>query len=135
DSWWERHDSKYAKFFINNLDFQDFKLRKGFNKGDILFIVKAKPEKLEEGDVIIFSTNQKNPVIHRIVDIKEIDGKRVFSTIGDNNEGQLSFEKEISEEQLVGKALVKLAPYFGWVKLVFFEWKKPLSERGFCNER
>ncbi|HEA46304.1 MAG TPA: signal peptidase I [Candidatus Pacearchaeota archaeon] len=135
DSWWENHEEKYSDLTINKLDFEGFPIKNGFNKGDILLIVKAKPEKLEEGDVIIFSTNQKNPVIHRIVDIKEIDGKRVFSTIGDNNEGQLSFEKEISEEQLVGKALVKLAPYFGWVKLVFFEWKKPLSERGFCNER
>lgn len=135
DSWWERHDSKYAKFFINNLDFQGFKLRKGFNKGDILFITKANPEKLEGGDIIIFQANQRNPIIHRIVDVREENGGFVFSTIGDNNQGQLSFEKTITSDQLIGKAVIKVAPYFGWVKLVFYDWQKPKSERGFCEER
>ena len=35
---------------------------------------------------------------------------------------------------LVGRAAFKLAPYFGWVKLVFYDWKKPVEERGFCDE-
>ena len=136
DAWLERHENKYAKFLINSLDFQEFPFQKGFNKGDILLIVSAKPEKLEKGDVIIFDSNQRNPVIHRIVSIKENseNGERVFATIGDNNGGQLSFEKEIKEEQLVGKAVFKVAPYFGWVKLVFYEWQRPLSDKGFCNE-
>ena len=136
DAWLERHENKYAKFLINSLDFQEFPFQKGFNKGDILLIVRAKPEKLEKGDVIIFDSNQRNPVIHRIVSIKENseNGERVFATIGDNNGGQLSFEKEIKEEQLVGKAVFNVAPYFGWVKLVFYEWQRPLSDKGFCNE-
>ena len=133
DEWWDRHEKKYAFFLINSLDFQEFPFQKGFNKGDILLIVKAKPEKLEEGDVIIFNSNQRNPVIHRIVKIKEDAGERIFSTIGDNNGGQLSFEKSITEDKLVGKAVIKVAPYFGWVKLVFYEWQRP-SEKGFCNE-
>ena len=133
DEWWDRHEKKYFKFFINGLDFQEFPFQKGFNKGDILLIIKAKPETLEEGDVIIFNSNQKNPVIHRIIDIKEEDGERVFATIGDNNRGQLSFEKSITQDQLVGKAVIKVAPYFGWVKLVFYVWQRP-SEKGFCNE-
>ena len=90
--------------------------------------------KLEVGDIIVFSASQTNPIIHRIIEIKESNGVRVFSTLGDNNQGQLSFEKEISEEQLVGKATFKVAPYLGWVKLIFYDWQKPESERGFCNE-
>jgi len=133
-AWYDRHSEKYAKFTINELDFREFPLKNGFNKGDILFIVKAKPDKLKEGDVIIFNANQRNPIIHRIVDVKEIDNKRVFSTIGDNNNGQLSFENRITEDMLVGKAAFKLAPYLGWVKLVFYDWKKPSEERGFCHE-
>lgn len=135
DSWWERHEDKYSEFVINDLDFKDFKLNNGFNKGDILFITRANPKKLEEGDIIIFQANQRNPIIHRIVDIREEGSELVFSTIGDNNQGQLSFEKTITSDQLIGKAVMKVAPYFGWVKLVFYDWQKPESERGFCEER
>ena len=135
DSWWERHEEKYSWFIINDLDFKDFPLENGFNKGDILFIVRANPEKLKQGDIIIFNAGQRNPIIHRIVNIREVDGKKIFSTIGDNNNGQLSFENSVTEDILVGKAVVKLAPYFGWVKLVFYDWQKPVEERGFCQER
>jgi len=135
DEWWENHESKYSKFTINKLDFQDFKLKNGFNKGDILFIIRANPEKLKEGDIIIFQSNQRNPIIHRIIDISEKDGKFVFSTIGDNNNGQLSFEEEITQDLLVGKAVFKAAPYMGWVKLIFYDWQKPVSEKGLCSEK
>jgi len=134
NSWFERHESKYEPYLINKLDFQDFSFKNGFNKGDILFIVRANPEKLKEGDIIIFNANQRNPVIHRIINIREEGGKRIFSTFGDNNWQQLSFENDIIEEQVVGKAVFKLAPYLGWVKLVFYEWQKPEGERGFCKE-
>ncbi|MDP3992368.1 MAG: signal peptidase I [Nanoarchaeota archaeon] len=133
-SWWQRHDDKYSEFTINELDFQDFPMNNGFNKGDILFIIRANPEKLEEGDIIIFNANQRNPVIHRIVDIRETNDGKIFSTIGDNNNGQLAFEERITEDMLVGKAVARIAPYFGWVKLVFYDWQKPVSERGFCDE-
>ena len=134
DSWWQRHEDKYSEFTINELDFQDFPLRKGFNKGDILFIVGANTQKLEEGDVIIFNANQRNPVIHRIVDITETANGRIFSTIGDNNNGQLGFEERITEDMIVGKAMAKIVPYFGWIKLVFYDWQKPQGERGLCDE-
>ena len=132
--WWDSHEDKYEAFSITKSNFLDFPLKKGFNKGDILFIIGADPKKLKEGDVIIFDANQRNPIIHRIVDIQERDGKRYFSTIGDNNWEQIGFEKEISENQLRGKAIFRLAPYLGWIKLVFYDWQKPASERGFCIE-
>ena len=134
DNWWENHESKYSPHIINNLDFQEFIFKNGFNKGDILFIVKAKPEKLEVGDVIIFQSSQRTPIIHRIIKIEKQDDKYLFSTIGDNNNGQLTFEKNIQEEQLIGKAVFKIAPYIGWGKLIFYEYTKPKSEKGLCQE-
>ncbi len=135
DNWWEGHDSKYEQFIINDLDFQDFIFENGFNKGDILFIIKAEPEKLKQGDIIIFESGvQKNPIIHRIIKVEQKEGKYIFSTIGDNNNGQLGFEKEIHEDQLVGKAVLKLAPYIGWAKLVFFEHFRAPQDRGLCHE-
>lgn len=136
DNWFDNHEEKYSELTINQLDFQEFKLKNGFNKGDILFITGANPKNLEVGDIIIFSANQATPIIHRIINIQELsNGERTFSTIGDNNNGQLSFETNIPENRILGKASFKLAPYAGWIKLVFYDWRKPVQERGFCDER
>lgn len=136
EKWFDRHEIKYEDFEITKNDFENFKMKRGFNKGDILFITGTKPEKIEIGDIIIFNANQRNPVIHRVIDISEDTetGKLIFSTIGDNNQGQLPSEKSISEDQIVGKASLKLVPLIGWGKLIFFEGKRTASERGFCEE-
>jgi hypothetical protein len=134
DNWWERHNSKYESLGISESEFKEFPLKKGFSKGDIIFIIRAKPEKLEVGDVIIFDINQRNPIIHRIINIRQENGEYIFSTIGDNNAGQLSAETEIRSDQLVGKAVINLIPSVGWAKLIFYEHTKPEYERGFCHE-
>jgi len=134
DSWWERHDAKYENFKLNKETFVNFIFHKGFNKGDILFIVGAKPEKIKIGDVIIFNGGQRNPIIHRVINVTPENGGYVFSTLGDNNPRQLTAEIKIAEEQLVGKAVFKIVPYLGWGKLIFFEASRSASERGFCGE-
>lgn len=134
NNWWEKHDSKYASFGIDESEFSGFIFRRGFSKGDILFIVRARPEKIKIGDIIIFNANQQTPIIHRIMKITQKNGTYSFSTIGDNNNGQLSFEQEIDEDDIVGKAVFRIAPYIGWAKLIFFEGQRPANERGFCKE-
>lgn len=143
NSWFDRHETKYEGRDITREQFLDFTLKKGFNKGDILFIIGTNPEKLEIGDIILFKDkNKEDPVIHRIIKIEEKDGERIFTTMGDNNNEILIpsnnpqgiDEREIKEEQLVGKAIFKVTPWFGWIKLAFFEFSRPESERGFCKE-
>lgn len=134
ENWWERHDEKYSQYNIEKESFDEFVFKRGFSKGDILFVIGAKPEKLKIGNIIIFEGGQKNPIIHRIINIEEQNGEYIFSTIGDNNNGQLTFEKNIKQERLIGKAVFRIAPYIGWGKLFFFEGKKPPIERGFCKE-
>ena len=133
NNWWDFWDEKYSNLEITEEQFKTFPFKKGFNKGDILFIIKAKPDKLKIGDIIIFNAEQQNPIIHRIIKIEKKDDEYIFSTIGDHNSGQLPVEKTINENQLVGKAVFKLVPYVGWGKLIFFEYTKPESERGFCK--
>ena len=142
-SWFDRHAAKYSALDIAKTEFQSFILKKGFSKGDILFIVGANPDKLKVGDIILFNSGSSNtPVIHRIVKIEEQNGERIFSTIGDNNNQMLTpennpgrvDERTITEEQLVGRAVFRLAPGLGWVKLIFFEGSRSASERGFCKE-
>jgi len=146
DAWWQRHEDEYEQFTINELDFQDFKFKNGFNKGDILFILGVQPEKIKIGDVIIFQTSiQGTPVIHRVVGIKMDNDEYVFSTMGDNVGHIQPFEEEIRENQLVGKAKFKAIPYIGWAKLLFadfWNWmfKKDVRgdfyyiREGSCNE-
>jgi signal peptidase I len=138
--WWQGHETKYENINVNKSEFDTFRFKNGLNKGDILFIIGIKPEKLKLGDIIIFNAGTQNPVIHRIIKIeRKVDGQGnlgvlTFSTMGDNNNGQLSAEISIPENKLIGKTAIRVVPYLGWVKLIFFEHLKPESERGLCHE-
>ncbi|MBU3907392.1 MAG: signal peptidase I [Nanoarchaeota archaeon] len=134
DGWWENHKSKYSELGISKEQFLDYPLKNGFNKGDILFIIGVKPEKLKIGDGIVFIGGQKNPITHRIIKIESKNGGYTFSTMGDNNNGQLVFEKEIKENQIIGKIVFRLVPYAGWGKLIFYEPFRAEAERGFCSQ-
>jgi len=100
----------------------------GFNKGDVIFVVGA--TQVEVGDVIIFEAGSRHPLIHRVINKTDY----LYSTKGDNyqtNSRQLPTEIRISKDQVLGKALFRV-PWVGWVKLAFFEFGRPSSERGFC---
>jgi hypothetical protein len=108
-------------------DTKKWSLRNGFAKGDIIFSIA--PKNIKVGDVIIFNSEQQNvryPIIHRV-----IRAEQTLTTKGDNNPGLLNYEKEISQEQVLAKSIVRI-PYLGWIKLVFFDWQKPQEQRGFC---
>jgi len=140
--WYNLKEPKYFQFGITKQEFNNFKLKNGFNKGDILFMTKAVPEKLKVGDIILFDAGQRNPIIHRIVKIQNINGEYVFTTVGDNNPYSFNStnnnlgidETNIKENQLVAKASFNIAPYIGWGKLIFTDWMKPSGERGLCKQ-
>ncbi|MEK6913677.1 MAG: signal peptidase I [Nanoarchaeota archaeon] len=143
NNWFGRHETKYQEMNITKQEFQNFGFNRGFSKADILFIVKANPDKLKVGEIIAFNSGSRGtPVIHRIIKIQEKNNEKIFTTMGDNNAKLLVpgnnaggvDEREINENQLVGKAVVRIVPLFGWVKLIFFESLKSESERGFCKE-
>ena len=104
-------------------DFQD-----GINKGDMIFVVAAK--NIERGDVIIFNGGTANPLIHRVIKVGD-----TYSTKGDNyktNSKQLSSEKIIERDRIIGKALFRV-PVVGWAKLIFFEGTRVPKDRGLCR--
>lgn len=135
DEWWDTHSDKYSELDITKEQFKEFIFKKGFNKGDILFIIGENPKDIKVGDVIIFNAGRQNPLIHRVIKIETNEnGEKTYETIGDNNNGQLTIEKNIKENQIVGKAVFKLAPYIGWVKLIFYESQRPDNEKGLCRQ-
>lgn len=129
NGWWEENSEKYEEFRIEESHFETFHFKKGFTKGDILFITGVNPEDVEVGDVIIFDASQRNPIIHRVVGITRNKEGYTFETLGDNNPGQLPFEMNILPGEIVGKARLRVIPYAGWVKLFWFELGKVLDDK------
>lgn len=117
----------YFKEDISLEDTENWPFKNGLNKGDI--IVAIGPKNLEKGDVIIFEGGANHPIIHRLIDDIE-----PYATKGDNpitNYYQLENEKRISENQIIGKAVLRI-PSLGWIKLFFFDIFKEPYQRGLC---
>ncbi len=122
DSWWQSVGDWYEQKGIEKQETSKWSFKTGFDKGDIMVIKGKEPEQLKKGDVIVFNAGEKHPIIHRIVKVELMsDGERVFSTKGDNNLGQLISEKNIPENAIIGKAVVRV-PKLGWIKLAFVEF-------------
>ena len=118
----------YGDYGISLEDSWGWDFQNGFSKGDVIFVVGAK--NVEVGDVVIFDGDARYPLIHRVVEIGDS-----YATKGDNyktNSRQLSSEKNISGDALVGKALFKV-PFIGWAKLIFFEPGRANGQKGFCR--
>jgi len=104
----------YAEREISKEDFQKFKFKNGFNKGDVMVLTSAK--NAEIGDTIVFIAANGRPIIHRIIGLDPLQTK------GDNNAAQLTTnqinEVGINQESILGKASLRI-PYIGYVKIAF----------------
>jgi len=109
-------------------EFESFQFKNGFNKGDLMILKGKNPSDLDIGNTIVFTGN-RDPVIHRLVSKEKINGKYLLSTKGDNNAKQLSYEQDITEEQLIGKAIIRV-PLLGYVKIIFADTVKLLLKGG-----
>jgi hypothetical protein len=129
--YWQTCGDFYESKNISKTEFESFPFYSGLNKGDIIFVWGRSNYKI--GDVIIFETKAKHPLIHRLINLQP------KATKGDHNEGQLSptnnangiDETNISEEKILGKAVGRI-PYLGWIKLIWFEPFRSSDGRGFC---
>lgn len=124
DTYWNYFGSWYENKAINKSRFRQFPFSNGLDEGD-LAVLKGK-ERYNVGDIIVFFSNNI-PIIHRIVSINCYNNtnltssKRcIYSTKGDNNFDQLYLEKEIKEEQIIGKVIFVI-PKIGWIKLIIFK--------------
>lgn len=89
--------------------------------GSVAFIEDVRAESLQVGDVIVFrppSTGKpRQPLMHRIISIEEVDGQRVISTKGDANQSADPWQLRLTGE---GGRLVYTVPYVGYL-LWFFK--------------
>lgn len=77
-------------------------------------IVMVKPmSDYKIGDIITFQAGRnKEPITHRIYDIKVVDGQPVYITKGDANNAP--DQREVQKREIVGKVLIDI-PYLGYV--------------------
>ena len=76
------------------------------NKGDAIVALKViKEEDIHVDDIIVFEASGKT-IIHRVVEIEEIDGKKYFRTKGDANGTMDNFDTTF--ELVKGKVKFKI---------------------------
>lgn len=110
NKWWEQNKDFYTKNQITKEQFEKFPFRNGFNKGDIMVLIK--PKNIDLGDVIVYNGNYKDPIIHRVIKTNQ----NSYITKGDHNPTIDPIQPK--PENLVGKAVFKI-PLLGWVKIIF----------------
>lgn len=90
------------------------------NKGDAIIYKKYNPEidELNEGDILVFKMNNMT-IVHRIIKVYSMDGKKVYQTKGDANESPDNWI--VTQEQCVGvvKSRVLL---IAWPSVLLNEW-------------
>jgi hypothetical protein len=129
DGYWDECEDWYEERGLTKSEFEQFSLKNGFSKGDIILVWGRFIPKI--GDIIIFKPNLESraprPIIHRIVSIE--DG--IIGTKGDHNAEQLTQsnnlyrtdETNITDERIMGKAILRI-PYLGWPKIWLVEFIK-----------
>jgi signal peptidase I len=126
DEWWSSQEDLYLQFNITKSDFQEYPMKSGFNKGDIMILLGTDPQKLQRGDIIVYWGGKQYPIIHRIVGKDFVrDGTPYFQTKGDHNRGQIINppyldETHVPSNNLLGRAVLRV-PYLGWVKIWFVQ--------------
>jgi len=124
DQWWDLNQDFYLKFNITKQEFQDFKFRKGFNKGDIMLLRGVDPHNMKKGTIMVYWSKKPYPIIHRYIGNNTEENKTNFlMSKGDNGLTNPWFiqqtflnEKEISPNSVVGQAFLRI-PYLGYVKI------------------
>ncbi len=124
DGWWSSQEKWYLDNDIPKEEFVNFDFRNGFNKGDIMILYGERSEGIEIGEVVVFRSERPDPIIHRVVKKKEIEGEYYFQTKGDHNADSIKSstldETNINEGQLLGRAVIRV-PLLGYIKIWFVE--------------
>ena len=112
----------YKMYNITKQDFMNFPYRNGLNKGDIMFLHGLKPKDIKIGDIIVWKTNNKYPIIHRVIKKWEINNTYYFQTKGDHNlksiKNPIIDETNITQNMVIGKAVLRI-PKLGYIKIMF----------------
>ena len=89
-----------------------------YYRGDAVILEKIDPDKIKVDDILVFKASG-GIITHRVVEIVEENGTRIFHTKGDNNLTKDSID--ITEENV--KGIVKyVVKYAGYPTIIFNEF-------------
>lgn len=100
-----------------------------FYRGDIVVVQKAdfiginefNPEDVQIGDVVVYDAQWfDQPVIHRIIDIKDVNGTKMFKIKGDNNNASDPYyvtPSQIKEKVVTWDDNLVVIPKVGYLSL------------------
>ena len=114
------------KSFINPKETPDFFGLKSFvivsrsmeptiNKGDAILVKEVPESEIAVNDIVSFSQDGTN-VTHRIVDVTQEDGKKQYTTKGDNNNTE--DKEKITYEQIEGKYQFRIKKFGVFVSII-----------------
>ena len=83
--------------------------------GDVVIVAKVPSDKIEPGDIIQYREAEGITTVHRVIEIQEIEGKRVFVTQGDAN--RRPDANPVLPANVVGKVVLNI-PKVGWAAIV-----------------
>ncbi|MGQ9780656.1 MAG: signal peptidase I [Nitrososphaeria archaeon] len=82
--------------------------------GDLIIIDRTDYDNLKVGDIIVFNSSIYHfRIVHRIVDVRSIDGEKVFITQGDNTHAP--DPSYVGKENYVGRYVNIRIPYAGFI--------------------
>lgn len=129
ENYWKVCGQWYTEQGITPEEFQNFKFKNGFNKGDVIILWRANRDNIQLGDILVFQGSKPQPIIHRVVKVFEENDSFYYQTKGDHNSDSIQGEygeTRIPENRIFGKGLLRI-PYLGWVKILFVDAVKPLG--------
>ena len=90
------------------------------NVGDLVIVKNINTDKdLKTGDIIAFRTSDNYVVTHRIVEVKDNNGKKLFITKGDNNNANdmdpVAFDKIEGVYAKIGNLVLFIQKPIGFV--------------------
>jgi len=118
EQWYSSQRDFYMNYAIGKNGFEEFKFSDGIDTGDIIILTGIPPEDIKIGDVIVFNKGGPEPIIHRVVRKWIHEDEYYFETKGDANSGVNELDKNIHEDNVLGRAAVRI-PYLGYVKIWF----------------
>jgi signal peptidase len=94
-------------------------MRPALEVGDVVIVAKVSADTIKTGDIIQFREAEGITTVHRVVEVRETEGKTVFVTKGDDN--RAPDPEPVLAANVVGKVIFDI-PKVGWAAIAVKEF-------------
>lgn len=94
-------------------------MRPALEVGDVVIVAKVSPDVIRPGDILHYREAPGITAMHRVIEIQELDGRKVFITQGDANAEPDA--DPVLPGNVVGRAVFSI-PRIGWASIAIREF-------------